>query len=114
MTEIDIPRTNQQGTLATRFGSAASTLDLTTEETFAIGMENATFIDAPAELDNSGENVTLGLVARGLDSVASTLTTQNATPGTASSFFGSATPVAATAQNGPVIIHIVQRQTDQY
>jgi len=76
------------------------TEDATSEKTFAIGAVNMDFGDGPAELDSSEANVKLGLVCRGLytTSVGPFSSTGN----------------AATAQNGPVEIQIVQANSGIY
>lgn len=92
VTDLAAFRTKDQSTLAASF--TKGTADAASERTFAIGGANFDLGDGPAELDNSNENVRFGVAARGL------YTTANG-PFTTSSN-------AATAQNGPIQIQIVQ------
>jgi hypothetical protein len=98
ITDLTAFRANNQAELSTRF--RVGTLDSAAERTFGIGGILMDLGDGPAELDNSGTAVRLGLTARGLYSTANGPFVSNTN--------------AATAQNGPVQIQIVQRQSTIY
>ena len=71
-----------------------TSLSDTTRRRFAIGSIVMDIGDGPAEFDNSETNLRLGLVGRGLYSTANS--------------FARSTNNAASAQNGPVEVQILQ------
>lgn len=98
ITDLTAFRSKNQAELSTLF--RIGTMDSAAERTFAIGGVNVDLGDGPAELDNSGANVKLGLTARSL------YTTSNGPFSSSSN--------AATAQNGPVQVQIVQNVSAAY
>jgi hypothetical protein len=92
-TDMALFRSKNQAALANVF--TIGTANMASERTFSIGSVVMDLGDGPAELDNSGENVTLGLVGRGLYS------TSNG-------------PMTGSAQNGPVEVRITQPIVSAY
>jgi hypothetical protein len=99
-TDLTAFRNKGQAEVSTIFRTG--TTDEDDEEAFKIGGIEFDLGDGPAELDNSSPNVRLTLTARGLYSTANTLTSSG------QSFFHA--DVAVIAQNGPVMVQIVQPQ----
>lgn len=98
LTDLTAFRSKNQAELSTLFRTG--TIDSSSERTFAIGSIVTDLGDGPAQLDNSNQNFRLGLTGRGL------YTTSNG-PFTSSGN-------AATAQNGPVQVQIVQPTVASY
>lgn len=98
LTDLTAFRSKNQAELSTLF--RIGTIDTATERTFAIGSIVTDLGDGPAQLDNSNNNFRLALTARCLHS-------------TASGPFSSSGN-AATAQNGPVQVQIVQPFVSSY
>lgn len=92
VTDLASFRAKSQAEFSTLF--LVGTEDTASERTFAIGAIVADLGDGPAELDNSNDNIRLQLTGRAL------YTTSNGP--------FSSSGNAATAQNGPVQIQIVQ------
>lgn len=97
-TDLDAFKAVTQAEVSVLFRTG--TLDTASERTFGIGGVVCDLGDGPAELDNSNPNVRLGLTGRFLDSSSNGPFTSNGN--------------AATAQNGPVQIQIVQLNATPY
>lgn len=100
VTDLGNFRDKDQSELSVEFITPLSGLTDTNQRSFGIGGSLFDLGDGPAELDNSGEAVTLGLTARGL------YTTSNGP--------FSSTGNAASAQNGPVELQIYQPISTHY
>lgn len=97
-TDLDSFKARTQSEVSVLFRTG--TIDLASERTFGIGGVVADLGDGPAELDNSNANVRLGLTGRYLHTASNGPFTSSGN--------------AATAQNGPVQIQIVQLNSASY
>jgi len=97
-TDLDSMKAVTQAEVSVLFRTG--TIDLASERTFAIGGALCDIGDGPAELDNSSTNVRLGLTGRFLDTASNGPFTSSGN--------------AATAQNGPVQVQIVQPDSASY
>lgn len=98
--DVDLFRDKTQGTLGVTFRSG--TVDTATERAFFIGGRLFDFGDGPAEIDSSGDTVTVALTCRGLHSTG--IATFNPI-GTSEA--------TLPAQNGPIIVEIRQLITTE-